>query len=89
MFKRLIEAVLDKIRENLGYMRRHCKYCDGELSDSDMEKGWGTCRNCQWKLVWFDEQEAWCGCARPGHHLETCGHCDCGSVCNEACFSVR
>ena len=89
MFKRLVEAVLDKFRENLNHLCRHCKVCDGELSASEMEKGWGTCGSCQWKLVWFDEQEAWCGCARPGHDLERCGHCGCGRVCNEACFRVR
>lgn len=87
MFKQLIEAVLDKFREELSYLCRHCRYCDGELSDSAREKGWGTCGSCQWKLVWFDEQAAWCGCARPGHHLERCGHCGCGRVCNEACFT--
>ena len=58
MFKRLVEAVLDTFRENLDHLCRHCKVCDGELSASEMEKGWGTCGSCQWKLVWFDEQEA-------------------------------
>ena len=38
MFKGMIEAVLEKIREDLGYIRQHCKYCDGELSDSEMER---------------------------------------------------
>ena len=28
MFKGMIEAVLEKIREDLGYIRQHCKYCD-------------------------------------------------------------
>ena len=42
------------------------------------------CNDCPANKLWRDEQESWCGCARPGEDgVLACGHCDCGYGCFE------
>ena len=46
-------------------------------------------------LIWKDENEAWCGCARPGVEVLPCGHCSCRNglclelVSNGSTFEAR
>jgi hypothetical protein len=43
-----------------------------------------SCDDCPANKLWRDEQESWCGCARPGYEgVLDCGHCACGHGCNE------
>ena len=50
----------------------HCK-CESE------------CDGCPANKLWRDEQDSWCGCARPGYDgILECGHCTCGYACFEA-----
>ena len=42
------------------------------------------CGDCPANRLWRDEQESWCGCARPGSEgVLACGHCSCGYGCQE------
>ena len=42
------------------------------------------CDDCPANKLWRDEQDAWCGCAKPGDKgVLACGHCACGYGCFE------
>ncbi len=42
------------------------------------------CDDCPANKLWRDQQESWCGCARPGNEgVLECGHCACGYGCHE------
>ena len=42
------------------------------------------CGDCPANRLWRDEQDSWCGCAKPGHDgVLDCGHCGCGHGCFE------
>ena len=53
------------------------------------------CDGCPVNLIWKDEHESWCGCARPGFEVLPCGHCACGNglclelVRNGSTFEAR
>ena len=43
-----------------------------------------SCDDCPANKLWRDEQDSWCGCARPGcDGVLACGHCGCGFGCFE------
>lgn len=43
------------------------------------------CNDCPANKLWRDEQDSWCGCARPGENgVLDCGHCGCGHGCFDA-----
>ena len=42
------------------------------------------CNDCPANKLWRDEQDSWCGCAKPGRDgVLACGHCSCGYGCFE------
>ena len=42
------------------------------------------CNDCPANKLWRDEQDSWCGCAKPGQDgVLGCGHCSCGFGCFE------
>ena len=53
---------------------RPCGHCTCE----------GECNDCPANKLWRDEQDSWCGCAKPGQDgVLACGHCSCGFGCFE------
>ena len=42
------------------------------------------CNGCPANKLWRDDQDSWCGCAKPGYDgVLACGHCGCGYGCFE------
>ena len=85
-----------------------CSVCDRRGGDDPSAGSPGTspersedgqcgseCDGCPVNLIWKDEHESWCGCARPGFEVLPCGHCACGNglclelVRNGSTFEAR
>ena len=103
MVKRLVDRMRLRVMDALGRILYRMLTEDDSLAGSPgtspvrSEDGpcGSECDGCRVNLIWKDEQESWCGCARPGFEVLPCGHCACGNglclelVRNGSTFEAR